>query len=75
MERRGGKCIPVACDHTKDSDIDALFARVSSEQNGRLDILVNNAYQAVDAIMKARGVKFWELPTTFWDEVNNVGLR
>ncbi|OQV20405.1 Dehydrogenase/reductase SDR family member 1 [Hypsibius exemplaris] len=50
VERRGGKCIPVACDHSLDSDIDSLFER-------------------------ARGVPFWKLPPTFWDEVNNVGLR
>lgn len=28
-------------------EVKALFDRVSREQNGRLDILVNNAYAAV----------------------------
>ncbi|XP_055333567.1 dehydrogenase/reductase SDR family member 1-like [Paramacrobiotus metropolitanus] len=72
---RGGKCIPVACDHSKDSDIDALFAQVNTEQNGQLDILVNNAFSAVNSIMGTQGRPFWKLPPTFWDEVNNVGLR
>lgn len=47
IESRGGKCIPVQCDHSKDSDIEELFNRVSKEQNGQLDVLVNNAYAAV----------------------------
>jgi dehydrogenase/reductase SDR family member 1 len=75
VESRGGKCIPVACDHSSDSDITALFEQVSREQNGRLDILVNNAYSAVDAITKNQGKPFWKSPPTFWDDINNVGLR
>ena len=47
VESRGGKCIPVQCDHSKDEDVAALFERVKAEQNGQLDILVNNAYAAV----------------------------
>ena len=31
-------------DHSSDSDVQALFERVDKEQNGQLDILVNNAY-------------------------------
>ncbi|GAU99373.1 hypothetical protein RvY_10389 [Ramazzottius varieornatus] len=75
VENRGGRCIAVACDHSRDSDIDSLFDQINREQNGRLDILVNNAYSAVDAIMQNSGKPFWTLPPTFWDEVNNVGLR
>src|SRR5207247_7088877 len=40
---RGGTGIAVRCDHTVDSDVDALFARVQLEQ-GRIDLLVNNAW-------------------------------
>lgn len=35
------------CDHSKDDDIKALFERVSQEQEGQLDVLVNNAYSGV----------------------------
>lgn len=45
--RVGGKCIPVQCDHSKDEEVEKLFERVKSEQNGQLDVLVNNAYSAV----------------------------
>ena len=48
VEKRGGQCIPIACDHTKDDEVKALFDRVEQEQNGRLDLLINNAYAAVD---------------------------
>lgn len=39
--------MPVVCDSTKDEDIEELFERIKREQNGRLDILVNNAYAGV----------------------------
>lgn len=38
----GGKALAIACHTGKDTDIDALYARVASEF-GRVDILVNNA--------------------------------
>lgn len=50
MKARGGKCIPIQCDHSKDEDIKNLFDRVSQEQNGQLDVLVNNAYSGVQVI-------------------------
>ena len=40
----GGKAIPVCLDHNDDAAVGALFARIDQEQ-GRLDILVNNVYQ------------------------------
>ncbi|XP_060075319.1 dehydrogenase/reductase SDR family member 1-like [Ylistrum balloti] len=75
IEERGGKCIPVQCDHTKDEEIEQLFDKVKREQDGQLDILVNNAYNAVKAIFNNLNVPFWELPMDMWDTVNNVGLR
>ncbi|GCC39988.1 hypothetical protein chiPu_0023600, partial [Chiloscyllium punctatum] len=27
------------------------------------------------AILNSQGEKFWEMPASFWDDVNNVGLR
>lgn len=47
IKARGGECIPVQCDHTKDEDVKQLFERVNREQEGRLDVLVNNAYSGV----------------------------
>ena len=75
IEARGGECIPVVCDHSKDEDVERLFEQVKRENDGQLDVLVNNAYSAVNAISINLGVKFWELPVSMWDTVNGVGLR
>ena len=40
----GGTAIPVALDHNNDEEVRQLFQRIEQEQ-GRLDILVNNVYQ------------------------------
>ncbi len=47
VEARGGCCIPVQCDHSNEEETKALFERIEREQNGQLDVLVNNAYAAV----------------------------
>ncbi|KAK9539376.1 hypothetical protein VZT92_004486 [Zoarces viviparus] len=75
VKERGGNCVPVICDSTKDKDIEDLFERIKREQNGRLDILVNNAYAGVQAIFQNMGNKFWETDPTIWDSINNTGLR
>ncbi|CAH1778717.1 unnamed protein product [Owenia fusiformis] len=75
IRNRGGVCVPVQCDHTKDEEIKALFDKVQDENDGQLDILVNNAYNAVKAIMRNLKVPFWEQPMDMWDTVNTVGLR
>ena len=75
VEARGGVCVPVQCDHSKDEDIEKLFEQVKRENDGRLDLLVNNAYSAVSAIFSQMGKTFWELEPSMWDMVNNVGLR
>src|SRR4029453_18583971 len=72
--RLGVRAIPVRCDHTVESEVAALFRRVADEQEGRLDLLVNNAWgghQDAAHIVKA----FWELPTTFWDGMFHAGVR
>ncbi|GAU88819.1 hypothetical protein RvY_01448 [Ramazzottius varieornatus] len=74
INARGGKAVPVQCDHSKDEDIARVFEMIASDE-GRLDLLVNNAYSAVNALVTGFGKPFWEIPETMWDEVNNVGLR
>jgi NAD(P)-dependent dehydrogenase (short-subunit alcohol dehydrogenase family) len=53
---RGGKGIAVACDHSNDEDVAKLFEQIKQEQ-GRLDILVNNAAHVHDDLIKPGG--FW----------------
>lgn len=75
VKERGGDCVPVICDSTNDKDIEGLFEQIKREQNGRLDVLVNNAYAGVQAIFENMGKKFWETDPTIWDSINNTGLR
>ncbi|KAM7401256.1 hypothetical protein PAMA_005443 [Pampus argenteus] len=75
VKERGGNCVPVICDSTKDEDIEELFEQIRREQNGRLDILVNNAYAGVQDIFESMGKKFWETDPSIWDTINNTGLR
>ena len=70
-ERRGGKGIAVQVDHAKDEQVAALFDRIRQEQ-GRLDILVNNAI-AIPAELTRPG-SFWEKPISNWEMID-VGLR
>ncbi|GCB84604.1 hypothetical protein scyTo_0025293, partial [Scyliorhinus torazame] len=47
VEARGGSCVPVVCDSSSDDQVRSLFNQVKQEQEGRLDVLVNNAYAGV----------------------------
>lgn len=71
VDRRGGKGIAVQVDHAKDEQVAALFERVRREQ-GRLDILVNNAI-AIPSELTQPG-SFWEKPISNWEMID-VGLR
>jgi NAD(P)-dependent dehydrogenase (short-subunit alcohol dehydrogenase family) len=53
----GGQGIAVRCDHSDDEQVKALFEQVMAEQ-GRIDILVNNAAWQGN-VMNAPG-QFWE---------------
>ncbi|KAJ8268666.1 hypothetical protein COCON_G00138380 [Conger conger] len=75
VKERGGGCLPVVCDSSKEDDIKELFERIKREQKGRLDLLVNNAYSGVQAIFENMGKKFWETEPSMWDCINNTGLR
>lgn len=71
VTQAGGRGIAVRVDHADDAQVEALFARVS-EDEGRLDILVNNACALHDDLT-APG-NFWEKPLGI-AEMLDVGLR
>lgn len=75
VEAVGGVCIPVQVDHSDDQQVRLLFEQIQQEQNGQLDLLVNNAYSGVPALKEANGKAFWECEASLWDACNNVGLR
>jgi dehydrogenase/reductase SDR family member 1 len=74
VTRLGGHAITVQCDHSDDTQVAAVFQRIIAEQ-GRLDLLVNNAYATPTPINAWDDVPFWELPLDLWDGLIKVGLR
>ncbi len=67
----GGKGIAVRCDHADDAQVEALFSQVEAEQ-GRLDILVNNAAAIHDELTQPG--EFWEKPLKLSGLID-VGVR
>ena len=67
----GGTAIPIACDHTDDAQVEAVFARIAAEQ-GRLDLLVNVASPEFSDMV---GVEFWQLPFDTITRCLDVGPR
>jgi NAD(P)-dependent dehydrogenase (short-subunit alcohol dehydrogenase family) len=73
VKRRGGVGIAVRCDHTDDTQVEALFERITSEQK-RLDLLVNNAWSGYE-IHPRPELAFWEIEWRHWDLMFDGGLR
>jgi NAD(P)-dependent dehydrogenase (short-subunit alcohol dehydrogenase family) len=71
VDSRGGRGVAIVCDHADDGDVAAAFERVRAEQ-GRLDILVNNAFTIPDGLTSAK--PFWQKPLQL-QAMLDVGLR
>jgi len=75
-ERGAKKAYAIKVDHSQDDEVEKLFKTIKAEQNGQLDLLVNNAYAAVGFMIDNERTPIHELhPTESWDQINNVGLR
>ena len=73
---RGGRGIAAPTDHTADDRVAALFARVAEEQDGRLDLVVANAWGGYEGDVQAEFARpFWEGSTDRWDAMFTSGLR
>ncbi len=71
----GGMGIAIYCDHTRDEEAEALYQRIEDEQ-GRLDILVNNAWGGYEGYNDAPfDSPFWEQPMWRLDRMYTTGLR
>lgn len=68
----GGRGVAVRVDHRDDEETAALFKRVRADE-GRLDILVNNAALIREELQ--RDVPFWEKPLAASVDLLDVGLR
>jgi dehydrogenase/reductase SDR family member 1 len=67
----GGSATPVRCDFLIEDEVAALFAGVERDY-GRLDVLVNSAFNA-QQFGPSIGQPFWELPPSIWHDVVDVG--
>jgi NAD(P)-dependent dehydrogenase (short-subunit alcohol dehydrogenase family) len=56
---RGGGATAIRVDHSDEAQVKALFERISSEQNGQLDVLVNDIWGGEG--LTEWGKPFWEL--------------
>jgi len=77
----GGKGIAVVCNHENDDDVKGVFELIEKNE-GRLDILVNNAWGGYNRLRNRKSyaefkwkAPFWEQPFGLWEEMNNVGVR
>jgi NAD(P)-dependent dehydrogenase (short-subunit alcohol dehydrogenase family) len=70
--------IRMPCDHTNDSDVAALFAKLASDP-GRLDVLVNNAWGGYERMVEdgrfTWPAPFFEQPLHRWDAMFQAGVR
>ena len=72
------RVIPVACDHTRDSETEAAFKRIIDER-GRLDILVNSIWGGYENMVENGEFTwqrpFWQQPVWRWDAMFQAGVR
>lgn len=66
VSERGGLGIAVRVDHSVEGEVQALFERVQEEQDGQLDILVNDIWGAESEI-------HWNKP--FWDDDVSTAIQ
>lgn len=70
--------VNVTCDHTDDAQVEAVFRRVGEEQ-GRLDVLVNNVWGGYERMFEGGEFTwprpFWEQPLWRWDAMFAAGVR
>lgn len=76
-----GKGIPIICNHESDTEVEKVFTLIQKKE-GRLDILVNNAWGGYKRLRNRSQYKgfrwkenFWNQPLELWDEMNIVGVR
>lgn len=78
IDKLGGKCIAIQCDHTNDSEVEGVF-RLIKEENNKLNILVNNVWGGyqhyTDGTEFWHEKGFWTLPPSRWDSMFQSGIR
>ncbi|CAN7576865.1 SDR family oxidoreductase [Variovorax sp. LjRoot290] len=70
----GGHGIAVRCDHTREDEVAKLFAQVQRDE-GKLDLLVNNAWGGHETFNGVFEAPFWEHSLAQWDSMFDRGVR
>jgi NAD(P)-dependent dehydrogenase (short-subunit alcohol dehydrogenase family) len=66
VTKAGGRGIAVRIDHTKPTDVKALVERINKEQDGRLDVVINDIWGGDELTQ-------WDVP--FWEHNLENGLK
>ncbi|MFT3956105.1 MAG: SDR family oxidoreductase [Piscinibacter sp.] len=74
VQQAGGRGIAVRCDHADEVQVQQLFERVQAEQ-GRIDLLVNNAWGGHESFDGVFDAPFWSHPLSHWDTMMDRGVR
>jgi len=73
-----GNGAAIVCDHRDNQQVEAAVARILAEQ-GKVDILVNNAWGGYENMMEAGEFTwprpFWQQPLWRWDAMFQAGVR
>jgi len=74
VTRAGGRGIAIRCDHTREDEVAALLHQVEKDE-GRLDLLVNNAWGGHEHFDGIAQAPFWERSMVHWDTMFDRGVR
>src|ERR1044071_9650804 len=78
MQYLSGRGTAIECDHRDDEQVQQTFRRISDEQ-GRLDILVNNVWGGYENMLEGGEFTwprpFWRQPLWRWDAMFQAGVR
>jgi dehydrogenase/reductase SDR family protein 1 len=73
-----GSVIRIRCDHLRDAETAAVFARIAQEADG-LDVLVNSAWGGYERMVEQGRftwqLPFWEQPAHRWTGMLDAGVR
>src|SRR5690625_4733126 len=64
IKETGGKGIAIRCDHTNESEVEAVMQKIEKEQ-GKIDIIVNNDWGGNELTNERK--RYWELYAKHWD--------
>jgi dehydrogenase/reductase SDR family protein 1 len=77
-DRHVGTLTTIQCDHRNDQQVQSVFRRIADQQ-GRLDILVNNAWGGYENMIEGGEFTwtrpFWQQPLWRWDAMFQAGVR